>query len=72
MLRDVDDGRALEPRGRVVPPDAAPGTVIPGVEGVAAVERQVDPTHEGDAVVDHDRLLVMAVREAGTRSRGRS
>ena len=33
------------------------------VVGVSTVEREVDAPDEGDAIVDHDRLLVMAVHE---------
>ena len=70
MLRDVGHGRAFDARGRVVPPDAPAGAVRAGVERVTAVERQVDPPDEGDAVVDHDRLLVVRVPDAGAPVHG--
>ena len=64
VLRDVCHGRALETYGGVVPADPTPGDVVRCVPRIAAVERQVDTAHERDLAVDHDRLLVMAVREA--------
>ena len=63
VLRDVCHGRALETHRGVVPADPTPGDVARCVPGIAAVERQVDAAYERDLAVDHDRLLVMAVRE---------
>ena len=72
MLGDVLDGWAFDADGCVVPADAAAGTVIRGVVRVAAVEREVDSADEGDSIVDHDRLFVVAVRERRCTSRARS
>ena len=64
VLRDVCHRRAFDPHRGVVPADSAPRDVVRCVPRIAAVERQVDAAHERDLAVDHDRLLVMAVREA--------
>ena len=64
MLRHVTHGRPFDPHRDVVPADAAPGAVIRCVVGIAAVECEVDASDVRDPVVDHDRLLVMAVRRS--------
>ena len=64
MLRDVGDCGALDAHRDVVPADDTSRRVILAVVGIPSVEREVDASDEGDAVVDHDRLLVMAVHEA--------
>ncbi len=63
VLRDVRDGRALDPHGGVVPADPAPRDVRRRVPRIAPVEREVDAAHERDPPVDHDGLLVVAVRK---------
>ncbi len=65
MLCDVGNRRPLDAHGSVVPADPAPRHMRRRIPGVTAVERQVDAAYEGDPVVDHDRLLVVAVRESG-------
>jgi hypothetical protein len=45
-----------------VPADLAAGAVATAVEAIAGFRGQVDSADEGDAVVDHDRLLVVAVQ----------
>ena len=64
VVGDVGDHWALETNGGVVPADPAPRRVLLAVVRVTAVVRQVDATHERDAVVDHDRLLVVAVHQS--------
>ena len=64
VLRDVCNSRPLDAHGGVVPADPAPRHVRRRIPGIAAVERQVDPADERNSIVDHDRLLVVAVREA--------
>ena len=61
VLCHVRDGRPLDANGRVVPAEPAACRMSAGVEAVARLRREVDPADEGDAVVDHDRLLVVAV-----------
>ena len=67
VLGHVPHGRPFDPHRDVVPADAAARAVVRRVVGVAAVEREVDAADVGDAVVDHDRLLVVAVRRARAR-----
>src|SRR5206468_2030500 len=62
MLGHVGDGWTLDPSGRVVPADGAACRVIAGVEAVAGLRREVDSANEGDAIIDHDRLLVVTVQ----------
>ena len=64
VLGDVGDDRTLQARREVVPADPAARLVLGAVPRVAAVEGQVDAADEADAVVDDDRLLVVAVPEA--------
>ena len=64
VLRDVCDSRPLDAHGGVVPADAAPRDMRRRIPGISAVERQVDAADERDPVVDHDRLLVVGVRES--------
>ena len=71
VLVDVRDGRTLDPNGRVVPPDSSPRDMRRRVPRVAAVEGEVDAADEGDSPVDHDHLLVVAVREPGAAVRVR-
>ena len=72
MLGDVLHRGALDPHRRVVPADAAARAVARRVVGVAAVDREVDPADVGDPVVDHDRLLVVAMGGARAASRSRT
>ena len=64
MVRDIRHRRPFDPHGRVVPADPSPRDVRRRVPGIAPVEGQVDAAHERNAAVDHDRLLVVAVRES--------
>ena len=61
MLRDVGDRRALDARADVVPADVRARRVVAPVEAVARLGGEVDAADERDAVVDDDRLLVVAV-----------
>src|SRR5512132_2347876 len=60
-LCDVGDRRARDARARVVPADLAASAMATAVEAIAGFRGKVDSADEGDAVVDHDRLLVVAV-----------
>src|SRR5207244_1375221 len=62
VLGDVRDGRSLDARGCVVPADGAAGRVLADVEAVALLPSEVDAADEGNAIVDHDRLLMVAVQ----------
>jgi hypothetical protein len=66
VRRDVGDRRAFEACGDVVPPELGPRDVVVAVEPVAALEAEVDTADVRDAVVDHDRLLVVAVQRTLT------
>jgi len=61
VVGHVRHDRAAQQDCRVVPAEAAPRRMGACVEAVSRERRQVDPTHEGHAPVDDDRLLVMAV-----------
>jgi hypothetical protein len=61
VVGDVRDDRPLEPHRRVVPAELPARRVAGRVEAVAGVRREVDPADEGDAVVEDDELLVVAV-----------
>ena len=61
VLCDVGDGRARDACARVVPADLAARGMAAAVEAIAGFRGQVDSAHESDPVVDHDRLLVVAV-----------
>ena len=65
VLRDVRDSGPFDTHCRVVPADPAASDVIRCVPRIATVEGQVDAPHESDLSVDHDRLLVVTVRESG-------
>ena len=67
MFCDVRDGRSFDPHGHVMPSDPAAGGVLLAVVRIAAVVREVDASDERDPVVDHDRLLVVAVHVTDTR-----
>jgi hypothetical protein len=64
VLRDVGDDRAAQPRPGVVPAEAAASGVLRRVPAIAAQVGEIDAADEGDLVVDHDELLVVAVQEA--------
>ena len=61
MLADVGDHGPLHPRAGVVPADVRARRVVVPVETVARLGGEVDPADERDAVVDDDRLLVVAM-----------
>ena len=67
VVGDVGDGRAFDPRADVVPADGGARGMVTGVEAVAGFGCQVDAADEGDAVVDHDRLLVVAMQRPFVR-----
>ena len=50
-----------------MPADRAAGRVIAGVEPIAGLRREVDSADEGDAIIDHDRLLMVTVQRAFLR-----
>ncbi len=62
VLCDVLDGRPFDPCARVVPTYGCARGMFRGVVAVAGLGGQVDAADEGDAVVDDDCLLVMAVQ----------
>ena len=62
VLGDVGDRRALDPSADVVPADSRPRNVLARVVAVARLRRQIDSADESNAVVDHDRLLVVTVK----------
>ena len=64
MRGDIRDRRPFEARGDVMPADLSAGDVRLAVEPVSALHREIDAADEGDAVVDDDRLLVVAVQRA--------
>ncbi len=70
MLRNVVDSGAFDPCRSVVPADRSAGGVVVRVEPVAGFGCQVDAADEGDAVVDDDRLFVMAVHRPLLRIEG--
>ena len=61
VLGNVHDGWPFDAGTGVVPADCRPCRVIAGVVTVAGLGGEVDATDERHPVVDHDRLLVMAV-----------
>ena len=61
MLSHVGDRRPLDARAGVVPADVRARRVVVPVEAVARLGGEVDPADERDAVVDDDRLLVVAM-----------
>ena len=67
VLGHVRDRGPAQAHRRVMPADLAAGDVARRVVRVSGVEREVDPADEGDAVVDDDRLLVVAVERADAR-----
>ena len=64
MGGDVCDGRPFDARRDVVPADGGSGVVAGAIEPVASLGGQVDPADERNPVVDHDRLLVVAMEWA--------
>ena len=58
----VGDRGAAQPGADVVPAQPPPRRVIGGVVAVAAEVGHVDAAHERDPAVDHDGLLVVAVK----------
>ena len=62
MLADIRDRRSLDAGRDVVPADRGAGGVLAAVEAVTCLRGQVDATHEGDTIVDDDRLLVVTVK----------
>ena len=62
MPRHIGDHRTFEAGAHVVPADLRPCDVRGAVEAVSTLGREVDAADERDAIVDHDRLLVMAVQ----------
>ncbi len=64
MLRDIGDCGTFDAHRDVVPADDSSRRVLLAVVGIPSVEREVDASDEGEAIVDHDGLLVMAVHEA--------
>ena len=67
MLGDVSDSRPFDFRARVVPPETCARRMFVGVVAVAAFRREIDPSDERHAIVDHDRLLVVTVERAFLR-----
>ena len=61
MLGHVTNSRSLQARGRVVPSDRSPKRMGIRVVAVPGKIGEVDSSDESETVVDHDRLLVMAV-----------
>ncbi len=61
MVGDVPDRGAPEVCRDVVPACLRARGMVARVIAVAVLRGHVDSTDEGDPVVDHDRLLVMAV-----------
>ena len=72
MRRDVSDRWPFDPRADVVPSDGGPCTVVGGVEPVAVFGCQVDASDKRHPVVDHDRLLVVAVQRDARANPGHS
>ena len=57
----VGDRWPFDPRADVVPSDSCPRGVLTRVEAISVFRGQVDASHECHPVVDHDRLLVVAM-----------
>ncbi len=62
VLADVGDGRSAQTRRDVVPADPPSRLMLLGVVTVAGRVGEVNPADERELAVDHDRLLVMAVK----------
>jgi len=60
----VGHRRPAQPGGDVVPAEAPPRRMRGRVVAITAEVGDVDAAHEGDLVVDHDDLLVVAVHRA--------
>ena len=58
----VSHHRADQPSPDIVPPQAPQCSVIAGVVAVATEVRHVDPANERDLAIDHDSLLMVAVK----------
>ena len=61
MLGDIAHDRTLQLGGNVVPSEPAARGVVAGVVAIAREVGHVDAPDKGDLIIDHDRLLVMAV-----------
>ena len=64
VFGDVGDGGAEDSGAGVVPAHLGAGRVLVGVVAVAGFRGEIDTADKGDAVVDHDRLLVVAVQRS--------
>jgi hypothetical protein len=64
VLGDIGHGGPFDAGGGVVPTDVRAWLVLVRVIPVTGFGGQIDPTDEGDAIVDHDRLFVMTVKRA--------
>ena len=67
VLRDVADRGPRDVGAHVVPAERGAGAMGARVEAVPRLRGQVDAADEGDAVIDDDRLLVVAVQRALAR-----
>ncbi len=62
VLCNVPDGGTLDSRADVVPAHARTRRMVIGVVAVARLRGDIDAADKRDAVVDHDRLFVVAVQ----------
>jgi hypothetical protein len=69
VLGDIADCGALDLRASVVPAYAQIWAVrmVVRVVAIAGFRGEINPAYEGDAIVDHDRLFVVAVERSFLR-----
>lgn len=70
VRRDLRHERALQAHAGVVPAERVARRMVAVVEPLAPERREVDPTDEGDPIVDDDELLVMTVHRSLVRVEG--
>ena len=61
ILRDILHRGPRDPCRDIMPADRSPRRVVLGIPSVAMEVGQVDATDERDAIIDHDRLLMVAM-----------
>ena len=67
MLRNISYGGAFEARARIVPAHARARRMPIGVEAITRLRGEIDPADERHAVIDDNRLFVMAVHRPFVR-----
>ena len=67
MLRNISYGGAFEARARIVPAHARARRMLIGVEAITRLRGEIDAADERHAVIDDNRLFVMAVHRPFVR-----